>query len=346
MAVGVARPHPEEQTVLVFAPTFAGIPYETFADFDIGPLTIRSFGTLVGIGVLLGAWLAARNIEQWGVPREETYRLATRMVVGGIIGSRLTWVLSHTDQIDSPIDVIAVWEGGIQFSGGFIAAVIIGFPTFRRWSTKLRWRSLDGYAFGLTIGLAIGRVGCYSVGEHFGRTTDFFLGTTYEGGSTQEPIPLPGGGFAAEDAPAALGVTFHNTALYEFIHLIALFGFMLAIRARAQSTGKRLAPGTMIGIFCLWYGVGRFLTDIVRVNDERVLGMTGAQWMAVVLVPIGLWILLKVRHQAAAEADDPAEIAAIQAAVAARTGGAGRPAPAGDEGTDGRADGASDGAPS
>ncbi|MFX3793525.1 prolipoprotein diacylglyceryl transferase family protein, partial [Streptococcus suis] len=85
------------------------------------------------IGVVVGAWFAARRIERWGVPREETYRLATRMVLGGIIGSRVTWVLSHLDQIDSPIDVIAVWEGGIQFSGGFIAAILIGFPTFRKW---------------------------------------------------------------------------------------------------------------------------------------------------------------------------------------------------------------------
>ena len=116
-----------------------------------------------------------------GHPREETYRLATRLVVGGVIGSRITWVLSHTDQIDSPIDLIAIWKGGIQFSGGFAAAILIGIPTFRKWGAKLRWRIIDGYLYGLAIGLAIGRVGCYSVGEHFGRTTDFFLGTTYRG---------------------------------------------------------------------------------------------------------------------------------------------------------------------
>ena len=47
---------------------FAGIPYHTFADFHLGPLTIRSFGTIVGIGVIIGAWVAARYIERWGVP--------------------------------------------------------------------------------------------------------------------------------------------------------------------------------------------------------------------------------------------------------------------------------------
>ncbi len=292
---------------------FAGIPYQTFADFDLGPLTIRSFGTIVGIGVILGAWIAARDIERWGVPREETYRLATRMVLGGIIGSRITWVLSHLDQIDSPIDVIAIWEGGIQFSGGFIAAIILGYPTFRTWSTKLRWRSLDGYAYGLTLGLAIGRVGCYSVGEHFGRTTSFFLGTTYEGGSLQENF--------IGDQRIVEGVTFHNTALYEFAHLMVLFAILSVLRYRRRTDGRELAPGTIMGIFVLWYGVGRFLTDLLRSNDETVLGLTGAQWMSVVLIPVGVWVLTRVRHQAAAAPEDEAEVEAIRARVLERAGG-------------------------
>ena len=283
---------------------FAGIPYHTFPDFEIGPLTVRTFGALVGLGVLIGAWVAARDVERWGVPREETYQLATRMVVAGIIGSRVTWVLSHLDEIDSPIDVIAIWEGGIQFSGGFIAAIVIGFPTFRRWSPWLRWRSLDGYALGLTIGLAIGRIGCYSVGEHFGRTTDFFLGTTYEGGGTQESF--------IGDEPLVEGMTFHNTALYEFGHLLALFALMVALRARARARDRELPPGTIMGLFVLWYGVGRFATDLLRVNDETVLGLTGAQWMSVVLVPVGLWVLLRVRHRVPTGPDDRAEAAAVQ----------------------------------
>jgi phosphatidylglycerol---prolipoprotein diacylglyceryl transferase len=293
----------------------AGIPYQTFPDFEVGPLTIRTFGLMVGLGVVLGAWVAARDIERWGVRREDTYQLATRMVVAGLVGARLTWVLSHLDEIDSPVDVIAVWDGGIQFSGGFIAAVIVGFPTFRRWDPKLRWRSLDGYALGLTIGLAIGRIGCYAVGEHFGRTTDFFLGTTYEGGDTQES--------AIGDVPLVEGMTFHNTALYELTHLLVLFAVMLALRARAGSRGRTLLPGTIMGLFVLWYGVGRFVTDLVRVNDETVLGLTGAQWMSVVLVPVGAWVLLRVRHRAGA----------------AEASGAGTGPERPDDGTDGAADG-------
>lgn len=273
----------------------AGIPYTTFPDFSLGPLTIRTFGLFVGVGVVLGAWLAARQIERLGIPREDTYALATRMVIAGFIGSRLTWVASHLEDIDSPLDVIAVWEGGIQFSGGFIAAVLVGMPTFRRWSGWLRWRSLDGYAYGLAIGLAIGRIGCYSVGEHFGRITDFPLGTTYEGGSTQEDF--------IGDTALTVGMTFHNLSLYELLHLLVLFGVMSLLLWRSRSPHRELAPGTLMGLFVVWYGVARFLTDVLRVNDERVAGLTGAQWMSLAMVPTGLWVLLRLRHLVADRPD-------------------------------------------
>ncbi len=272
---------------------FAGISYTTFPEITIGPLTLQTFGLMVGIGVVFGAWAAAKYIEsRTGTPRDQTYSLATRMVVAGIIGSRITWVLSHWDEIENPIDIIAVWEGGLQFSGGFIAAIIVGFPVFRKWPRLVRWKNLDGYAYGLTAGLAIGRIGCYAVGEHFGSTTNFFLGTTYQGGSTREGLS----GTAFETSTAlelgGVGTTFHNTSLYEFGYLAILFGvFTFLLYARSN----RPTPGTIIGIFCLYYGITRFLSDALRVNDTRVLGLTGAQYMCLALVPVSLWILFKVR---------------------------------------------------
>ena len=204
------------------------IPYTTFPEITVGPLTLRTFGLMVGLGVLLGAWIAARYVESHAGPsREETYRMATILVVAGIIGSRITWVLSHTEEIDSPIDIIAVWEGGLQFSGGFAAAILVGIPFFRRWDRRTRWITLDGYAFGLSLGLAIGRIGCYAVGEHFGSVSDFFLAVRYDGGSVREPT--------LGDVPLTVGTTFHHTALYEGLYLLALFGILAALRAAASA---------------------------------------------------------------------------------------------------------------
>ena len=303
-------------------PVLAAIPYTTFPTIELGPLNLRTFGLMVALGVLLGAWIAAAYAERFGVSRDETYRVATWMVLAGIIGSRLTWAATHTDQIDNPIDVIAIWEGGIQFSGGFIAALIVGLPFFRRWSKLQRWRVLDGYALGLTLGLALGRIGCYSVGEHFGRVSDFFLATRYDGGEVREPT--------LGDTPLLPGTTFHNTALYEFLYLMVLFAVLGAVVLLTRRKGREVPPGTIVGVFVLYYGVTRWLSDSLRVNDERVAGMTGAQWMCLVMIPAGIWILWKVRPRLAA-------LAATTEETSAAAGADGAPdtddAEGGDEGT-------------
>jgi phosphatidylglycerol---prolipoprotein diacylglyceryl transferase len=279
----------------------AAIPYTTFPTIELGPLNLRTFGVMVALGVLIGAWIAAAYVERFGIDRDETYRVATWMVLAGIIGSRLTWAATHTDQIENPIDVIAIWEGGIQFSGGFIAALVVGLPFFRRWPRLTRWRVLDGYAFGLSIGLALGRVGCYSVGEHFGRTTDFFLASRYDGGEVREPT--------LGDVPLTPGTTFHNTSLYEFLYLLVLFAVLGGVVLAARRRRRQVVPGTLVGIFVLYYGVTRFLSDSLRVNDERILSMTGAQWMCLAMIPAGVWVLWKVRPALAAQAAADAEAA-------------------------------------
>ncbi|HEX6165635.1 MAG TPA: prolipoprotein diacylglyceryl transferase family protein [Acidimicrobiales bacterium] len=278
----------------------AAIPYTTFPTIELGPLNLRTFGLMVALGVLVGSWIAAAYGERFGVSRDETYRVATWMVLAGIVGSRLTWAATHTDQIENPVDVIAIWEGGIQFSGGFICALIVGLPFFRRWSRVLRWRLLDGYALGFSLGLALGRVGCYAVGEHFGRTTDFFLASRYDGGEVREPT--------LGDEPLVVGTTFHNTSLYEFLYLVVLFGLLGGLVLAARRRGRDVSPGTLVGVFTLVYGVCRLISDSFRVNDERVAGMTGAQWMCLVMVAAGAWILVTVRPRLAAL--DAGEVAA------------------------------------
>ena len=82
----------------------------------------------------------------------------------------------------------------------------------------------DGMALGLSVGLAIGRIGCYSVGEHLGGTTGFFLAVHYLGGPTREgPIPI--------------GAHIHNTALYEIILLLPLIWLLFWMRRRRVPSG-------------------------------------------------------------------------------------------------------------
>ena len=271
----------------------AAIPYTTFPEIEIGPLSLRTFGLVVAIGVLLGAWLAARYGEEFSIPRDTTYSLAMRMVVAGVIGSRITWVLSHLDELDSPLDAIAIWKGGLQFSGGFVFAVIAGYPVYRHWNRLTRWHSLDGYAYGLAIGLGIGRIGCYAVGEHFGSLTSFPLAVRYDGGSVRE-------GFLG-NVPLKEGMVFHQTALYELLYMLVLFVLLtIVLYVRKPRPG----PGVAMALFCGFYGVARFLSDSLRVNDETLLGLTGAQYLCLAMLPTSAWIWFRVRKQLAQDIAD------------------------------------------
>ena len=110
---------------------------------------------------------------------------------------------------------------------------------YRKWNRLTRWHSLDGYAYGLTIGLALGRIGCTSVGEHFGRLSSFPLAVRYEGGSVRED--------PSATCPLREGMVFHQTALYELIYLAVLFVFLTWLLHLRK---ERPPPGTALGIFC------------------------------------------------------------------------------------------------
>lgn len=258
----------------------AAIPFHTFPEFHIGPIPIRTFGLMVAIGIALGTVLAARSTQRFGIGRDEFYGAASAIVVAGLVGARLAWVVTHPSQVHSPLDVVAVWNGGLEFSGGLILAAAAAVPILRRWSPLQRWRAADGIALGLAAGLAVGRIGCIAVGEHLGHQTSFFLGWRYLGGVTRE-------------GPLLVGHVYQNTAIDEFLLLIPLTALLRFVLYRRPA----LPPGIAIGIFCAGYGAARFLTDFLRAYDHRVLGLTGAQCLCLLLAPAGIWILARGRER-------------------------------------------------
>jgi phosphatidylglycerol---prolipoprotein diacylglyceryl transferase len=256
----------------------SSIPYHTFPVVRVGPLAIHVFGIFVAVGVLAGASIFLRFARQRGLDPDELSSLAWRVVLFGILGSRVLFVLTHlSDYASRPLAALVVWEGGLQFSGAFLVAIFIIVWWLRRHPDVPGLTLTDGIVFGLVPGLMIGRIGCYAVGEHFGETTTFFLGVKYLGGVTRE-------------GPIAVGSVIHNTALYEIV-LLAPLAALLAALAR-----RRAAAGVMTATFLLWYGTQRFLTDFLRAYDERVGGFTGAQYLCLAMIVSGLMLATRVRR--------------------------------------------------
>lgn len=256
-----------------------GIPYKTFPVIDLGAINLQVFGLMVALGAIIGTMVAGRYGRRYNVSEDDVMRIAPWLVLSGIVGARITYVITNYDELASPWDAFAIWKGGLQFTGGAIVAAIVAIPLLRRFSPPQRWYFADAAGLGLIIGQAIGRIGCIAVGEHFGGPTSFPLGMKYLGGITREPAP-------------EIGTVFHNTALYESLHLVVLFVALMVILRR-----RELPPGALIGIFCLWYGVFRFGTDFLRINDRTLWGLTGAQFGCIALVAVGVWVLATTRSR-------------------------------------------------
>ena len=258
------------------------IPYRTFPVVHVGPIPIHVFGVFVALGILVGASIFLRFARKRGLDADSLTSLAWWVVLLGIVGSRVLFVLTHlSDFTGRPLAALARWQGGLQFSGAFLIAI----PLIWWWARRHPGAGLtisDGIVLGLVPGLMIGRVGCYAVGEHLGHTTTFFLGVKYLGGVTRE-------------GPIAVGSVIHNTALYEII-LLAPLVVLLFAEAR-----RPVRPGVMTATFLLWYGVQRFSTDFLRAYDERVFGLTGAQYLCIGMVAAGLVLAVRLRRRGAGE---------------------------------------------
>lgn len=257
-----------------------GIPYRSFPTVDLGPFDVQVYGLMVALGILLGGWLMTVRNRQLGIPSETSQNLIVLLVAGGLVGARLAWVIPHWDRIGSPIDLIAVWDGGLTLSGGLLAAAVVVPLATRRLSPGERWRMLDGAALGLTVGLIFGRIGCISVGEHFGRETTFPLGLEYRGGSTVQ-------------GPLEVGTSYWSLPVIEIGYLLVILAVMLLVDRR-----RTAGPGTLAGVFVFGYAISRFVSDFLRAYDITVLGLTGAQYLMIAAVPLGVWLLVAARRRA------------------------------------------------
>ena len=247
------------------------IPYWTVLQVEVGPLTVRTFGLFVGAGIALGLTIVARFARRRALDVDALTSLGIRMVVAGVVGARAAYVVDNWATIRrEPWKVFAVWEGGLQFFGGFAAAVVVLLVWFRQNPAMPRRPVGDIFAVALAAGMAVGRLGCVAVGEHLGAESTF--GFVFRGGDTIEPV--------------AVGTVLHLPALYEAAALavIALVGVRALRRPAAEGS---VLTGTLLAL-----AGTRFALDFVRVNDERLGGLTASQ-IACLAVGGGALVLLQ-----------------------------------------------------
>lgn len=141
---------------------------------QIGNIPIHTFGMMMGAGFLAGILYSLRQARKWGIDPEMIFNLSFWIMLSGVLGSRVNYIIvdlaqkgTRSEFWRNPLELFAIWNGGLVWYGGFILATIVTILYARRHRMPV-WRVCDALAPGTFLGLAIGRFGCVSAGDDFG----------------------------------------------------------------------------------------------------------------------------------------------------------------------------------
>jgi phosphatidylglycerol:prolipoprotein diacylglycerol transferase len=234
--------------------------YPTLVRF--GDFEVTTFGALVAIGALVGLWMFGRELARSGLP-ESGVDAALLGVLGGLVGAKIVWAIEFRGE--APFLSLLLNRGGLSWFGGFLGGVSAGVWSLHRRRIPLA-PALAAAAPALAIGHALGRIGCFLVGDDYGKPTDLPWGVAFPNGSppTLERV--------------------HPTQLYEAAGLAVIVWILIRWRRGG------IADTVVFGRYLLLAGGLRFAIEFVRVNEPVAGPLTLAQLFAVTIMVTGAWL--------------------------------------------------------
>lgn len=264
----------------------------------VGEFTIYSFGAMMALAFLAGyVVLRAECRRRMELEEDLAADILLGALIGGIVGAKLYYVLFHWERtVLDPLGMLLA-RGGLVWYGGLIGGAIGGVLAVRRRGADLA-AAADATAPALALAYAIGRVGCFLVGDDYGRPTESWVGIAFPNG-----IPPTTAGNLREygaDVPASVPDTevlaVHPTQLYETGVSLLIFLLLWRFRTRPR------AAGWLFGLWLVLAGLERLVVEFFRAKDDRLLGtFTLSQAFAVAAVLLGAWVLGRRRGAPAGE---------------------------------------------
>lgn len=261
---------------------------------SIGTVSVSSLTLMMLLAVALGSWLGARQARWLAYDAEHVWRMIPWGAGAGVLGAKLYYVAGFTAGFGgNPLG--ALRASGMVWYGGAIAGVAVGVWRLRRTAGA---RLADIFDYGvpcLALGHAVGRIGCFLVGDDWGVPTTLPWGVAFPRGAPPSTAGnLRAFGVAIDaSVPAAQVMVVHPTQLYEAAGL-AVLGWLLWRASRRPHAPWRIASGYLLG-----YGVLRFGVECLRAKDDRLaIGLTVAQCISLALVGVGALLLARTRRGA------------------------------------------------
>jgi phosphatidylglycerol:prolipoprotein diacylglycerol transferase len=272
---------------------------------EIGGLLLTWHGVFTAVGIAVGVYTAVLVARRLGFIDDDVYSAALIAIPFGIVGARALFVIERwgSHGIENVIDIFRINEGGISIYGavlgGLVGGLLYGF--FRRLPIR---RGLDVTAFGLVIGLAVGRIGDIINGEHFAEPSSLPWALKYTNLNSPSVLGHPECGlqpFAPLDTSVLCAQ--HPAVAYEMIGLLLIFGLLFLVLRYLKRDGFAFFS------FLLLYALLRFGVSELRLDSREVIaGLTTPQVTSLFLIPVALaGLLYSWRRPVSPQAEPRAE---------------------------------------
>lgn len=263
----------------------------------LGEMTITSFGVMMALAFLTAYWVLRAELKRMDGDPDLAADMLMGALIGGIVGAKIYYVLLYWDRtVLDPIGMLFT-RSGLVWYGGFIGGALGVSWVVKRAGKPWAWAA-DACAPGLALAYAVGRMGCFLVGDDYGRPTDSWVGIAFPQGV---PPTLAGNlrRFGADIPPEISDgelLRVHPTQLYEIGMSLIIFMILWRIRKHPHQAGW------LFGIWLGLAGIERFIVEFFRAKDDRFLGsFTIAQLISVGLVIGGFMLMQRARASGSAD---------------------------------------------
>ena len=272
--------------------------------FTIGPVTVYSYGLMLGIGFIAASILLTKELRRKGLDQNLGGTITFLAMIFGIAGSKMLYLIENWEYfVRAPFEM-TFSPGGLTWYGGFILATIAIMMYARKKKVSFL-KICDAAAPGLLLAYGIARIGCHLAGDgDYGMPTNVPWAAVYSNGTYPPSVAFRDfpeivqrygvNGIVPDTTPV------HPAPLYEFIIGVGLFFLLWKFRLMKYPDGK------LFMIYLILSGVTRFAIEFIRINPRILWGLSEAQLFALVMIALGLYGIWFVDKRLVRQAVHPA----------------------------------------